>query len=165
MLNSIKSTYCYKTAFSALSEWWDHVAYSLKSRVFGPRKAIAGRDKAKLPPPNQFICSGLVQLGFLNVVTELAAMQKLAPERLADVVFREDLARFLPGDWEQFTEAERSEILADFCDVFQDFLQAVTPEHLATTPRLKWVYIVRGGEVHPVQSELHARQLLSWDVA
>jgi len=110
MLNSIQAEYAYATAFRIALDFINQIAFGMKAFISGHRRAIAGREAANLSAPNAFICSGLVQLGFVNGVVELIETGKLLPSAVSDVVFREDLAHFLPEDWEAFTDAEQLEI-------------------------------------------------------
>lgn len=162
MLNSIQSSYSYATAITIGLGLLRRVAFGIRSRVQGTRKAISGRRQKALAPPNEFICSGLVQLGFLHALTEQVADGKLRPARLADVVFHDELAGLLPADWEQFSDAEQVEIMWDFANGFEDVLLAVTPEHIARSQKLAWVYIIRDRLVYPVSTEAEARALLEW---
>lgn len=162
MLNSIQSRYSYATAIDIGLAFLGRLAFGVRSRVQGTRKAISDRRRQALAPPNEFICSGLVQLGFLHAITEQVAAGTLEPRSIADIVFHEEVARFLPEDWDQFTPAEQHEIMWDLARGFGDVLEAVTPEHLACSPRLEWVYVVRDQRVFPVSTEAEARALLDW---
>lgn len=162
MLNSIKSTYDYATIIRLARELLADVAFGIKARVYGPSKAIARTHERRIQPPNKFICSGLVQLGFIHSLLDLAAEKRLPPEFLSDIVFREELREFLPEDWSQFTADEQDEILWEFATGFADLLEAVTPEDLATSPKLEWVYVVKRGLVYQAHSDEQARELLVW---
>jgi len=162
ILNSIQSTYSYATAFRLCWAFLGEIAFGLKARMWGTRRALKGHRRRALKPPNAFICSGLVQLGYLNAIAEQVAMGYLLPQRVGDVVFQTDVASFLPDDWSRFSDAEQYEIMWDFVTGFQDVLEAVTPEDLAVSPHLEWVYVIREGFAHPVRSAEHARELLDW---
>lgn len=161
-LNMIKSSYDYATIFTLAREFFRDIAFGVKSRIYGPTRAIERQRARELTPPNKFICSGLVQLGFVHALLDLAAEKRLPPQFLSDIIFREDLKTFLPEDWEQFTPAEQEEILFDFVAGFGDLLESATPEDLASSPQLDWVYIIRRGLVYPVQSDEQVRALLAW---
>ncbi len=162
MLNSIESKYSYATIASLGWNFFSELAFGVRSRISGTRKAIRGRRDQALQPPNEFICSGLVQLGFVNAIAEQDAAGSLQPSNIADVVFRDDLARFLPANWADFSAEDQMEMMWMFVDAFGEDLEASTPEDLAATAKLDWVYIIRGGEVHPVTSDEQARELLNW---
>lgn len=162
MLNMIKSSYDYSTIITLAKEFLRDFAFGVKSRIYGPSRAIKSTREHAVTPPNKFICSGLVQLGFIHTLMDLAGEKRLPPQFLSDIVFREDLKTFLPEDWEQFTDAEQEEILYDFVVGFSDLMEATTPEDLAASSQLEWVYVVRRGLVYPVQSDAQVRELLAW---
>ncbi len=162
LLNAIKAPYCYSSIFNIARDMWNEMRYGARACVFGPYKAITKARKLKLAPPNQYICSGLVQQGFLLAIADLAFNDRIAPERLNDVVFRDDLAKQLPQDWAQFTQKEQREIIYDYASGFSDLLQSVTPNDIARSPSLTWAYVVRDGEVHKVVDDAQARALLRW---
>lgn len=162
LLNAIKSPYSYRTMLSVVRDVWNELRYGMRSCVFGSYKAICKSRKLKLTPPNQYICSGLVQQGFLLAIADLAFSDRIAPARLQEVVFRDDLAKLLPNDWNQFTTKEQREIVYDYASGFSDRLQSVTPNDLAKSAALSWAFVVRDGLVHRVQDDRHARRLLHW---
>lgn len=163
MLNSIQSAYSYATVFRIGWAFFNEIVFGIKARIWGARSVIKGHRRRSLKLPNAYICSGLVQLGYLNAISEQVAMGYLLPQRVGEVVFQSDVASLLPKDWSQFTDAEQYEIMWDFVSGFQDVLEAVTPEDLAVSNQLEWVYVIRGGEVHPVRSADHAQELLAWE--
>lgn len=162
MLNTIKSTYSYATILKLARELLADIAFGMKSRIYGPTRAIQSRQDRALPPPNKFICSGLVQMGFVQTLLDMAGEQRLPPEFLSDIVFREDLRAFLPSDWNEFSGQEQGEIMWEFATGFADLLEAVTPEDLASSPHLDWVYVIKRGMVYPATSDDHVRELLTW---
>lgn len=163
MLNSIESTYSYATVFRLGLAFFNELAFGIKARIWGARSAIKGRRRRTLQPPNEFICSGLVQLGFLNAIAEQVAMGYLLPQRVGDIVFQNDVRKLLPADWAEFSDAEQYEMMWDFVSGFADVLEAVTPEDLAASKNLDWVYVIRDGMAHEVQSQKHAEELLAWE--
>ncbi|MFN3869604.1 MAG: hypothetical protein ACK4MF_11130, partial [Hyphomicrobiaceae bacterium] len=162
LLNSIKSSYNYATILRLARQFFADVAFGIKSRVYGPGKAIASAHARHIEPPSKFICSGLVQLGFVHTLLDMADQKRLPAEFLSDVVFRDDLAQFLPKDWSEFTAAEQHDIMWEFSTGFADLLEAVTPEDLAASPKLEWVYVIKRGLVYPVSSDAEVRELLTW---
>ena len=162
LLNAIKAPYCYSTLLNVIRDIWNELRYGVRSCVFGPYNAITKARRLKLKPPNQYICSGLVQHGFLLAIADLAFDDRIAPERLNDVVFREDLAALLPSDWSQFTLKEQREIIYDYASGFSDLLQSVTPNDLARSASLTWAYVVRDGLVHKIETVPQAQELLKW---
>jgi hypothetical protein len=87
-------------------------------------------------------------LGFIHTLMDLAGEKRLPPQFLSGIVFRDGLKTFLPEDWEQFTAAEQEEIFYDFVVGLSDLMEATTPEDLAATPELEWVYVIRRGKVY-----------------
>ncbi len=83
--------------------------------------------------PPQFICSGFVQYGFVE------AMRRLGRDP-TPVLFRDDLSA-----------TRRDDVLA------------VTPEDIATSPKLTWRFAIRGGWVHQVSNYAQARRIISGD--
>lgn len=162
MLNTIKSTYSYATVVRLARELLADIAFGVKSRIYGPARAIQTRRDRQIDPPNKFICSGLVQMGFVQTLVDMAGEQRLPPEFLSDIVFREDLRQFLPTDWNEFSAQEQSEIMWEFATGFSDLLEAATPEDLASSPQLEWIYVIKRGLVYPATSDDHVRELLTW---
>jgi hypothetical protein len=163
-LNSIKSKYSYQTLFRLAWRTLDHIVYGVQSRVRGEEKAIAGRNRRSRMVPNEFICSGLVQMGYITVVNSLIQKGRLEPAAIADVIFEHDLAPVIDKtDWTKHAPAEQLRIAAELVEGFSDVFLAETPEDLAITPKLAWVYIVRDGLVHPVLSDADAQKLLDWE--
>ena len=162
MLNTIKSTYSYATVVRLARELLADIASGVKSRIYGPVRAIQTRRDRQIAPPNKFICSGLVQMGFVQTLVDMVGEKRLPPEFLADIVFREDLRQFLPSDWNEFTAEEQSEIMWDFATGFTDLMEAATPEDLASSPQLEWIYVIKRGLVYPATSDDHVRELLTW---
>jgi len=160
MLNSIKSSYSYATALAIGWSFFNDFGFGVRSRIYGARKAIQGRRRQNWHPPNSFICSGLVQLGYIDAVSELISTGKLEPRRISEVVMQNDLTQFLPEDWNQFTPAEQFEILWDFVAGFEDVLEAITPEEIALSKALQWTYVMRDGLIHKVHSQEEAESLL-----
>jgi hypothetical protein len=81
--------------------------------------------------PPQFICGGFVQYGFLQA-------QERRGGNPQDVIFRDGL-----------NEYDRNELLA------------VTPEDIAQSAKLEWVYVIRNGWVHEVKTYAQARKSIS----
>lgn len=162
MLNSIAQPYSYATVFRLGWAFFNELVFGIKARIWGASRVIKGHRR-RLQPPNAYICSGLVQLGFLNAIAEQVSMGYLLPQRVGAVVFQKEVASLLPEDWSQFSDAEQYEIMWDFVTGFQDVLEAITPEDLAASPQLEWVYVIRDGLAYQVQSEEHAQELLAWE--
>jgi hypothetical protein len=164
MLNTIKSKYSYATVFSIAGNFFDQLAYGVRQRVVGGARAIANRRARDIPVPNEFICSGLVQLGFVTSIGALARDGKIGAEVLGDVVFQKDLAGVLERtDWSRLSDADRVEVALGIASDYSDVLGAITPEELAQTSKLDWVYVIRDGMVYPAVGEADAARLLDWE--
>lgn len=81
--------------------------------------------------PPQFICSGFVQYGFAEAL-------RRAGLPLADVLFKEGL-----------NSGDRAGILA------------VTPEDIATSDKLTWLFAIKAGRVHRVADFAAAKAIIS----
>jgi hypothetical protein len=163
-LNSIKSRYSYGTLWQIAKASIDRFLYGVRNRFQGPEKALASRVKKSLTAPNEFICSGLVQMGYAMVIGERVKAGTLPPTALAEVIFDDDLAATLKNtDWSKHAPEARREIVYDYVTSFEDVLEAVTPEDLAHSKQLDWVYVIRDGLVYPVMSDASAGKLLDWD--
>ena len=163
MLNNIEADYAFTTVFTILFDTINKIGVGFSKSIYGKRKAMKRRKKRNLKAPNEFICSGLVQLGFVEGVGELVWDGYLPVDVMSEVIFEPNLAALLKSqDWDQFTRDEQLEIVQTMVEDFQDVLAAVTPEHIAASPMLDWRYVVRNQTVHEVSSESEAEQLLDW---
>ncbi|MFN0194430.1 MAG: hypothetical protein ACKVP5_21075 [Aestuariivirga sp.] len=124
MLDHVKSGYDFKTAMRI----WLAVAFGARLGWFRIRKgrkssmANAVRTAPKRWVPPQFICSGFVQYGFVELLRRMGLDPQLA-------IFHEGLD---PTD--------------------QNGLLAVTPDDIAKSKKLTWSFVVRRGWVHRAAS-------------
>jgi hypothetical protein len=124
MLDRVKSGYDFKTAMRI----WLSIAFGARlgwSRIRKGRRsslATAVRTTRGHWVPPQFICSGFVQYGFV----ELLRRNGRDPR---EGIFKDGLD---PGD--------------------RDALLAVTPDDIARSPKLTWQFVVRRGWVHRATS-------------
>lgn len=163
-LNSIKSRYSYRTIWQIAMASLDRLLYGVRNRIQGPEKALKTRTNKSLMAPNEFICSGLVQMGFATVIGDRVKQGKLPPTALAEIIFDDDLASTLSKtDWSTHTPEAQREIIYEYVAEFEDVLEAVTPEDLAVTKHLDWIYVIRDGKVYPVVSAVDASKLLDWE--
>lgn len=97
--------------------------------------------KNRLAPAN-FICSGLVQYGFLRTVHDLSKKDGSAvpTEGVAEVIFDEGLRQL---------GAEA--VLRGSPEAWADLL-ATTPDEVSRAPTLQWKYLILEGKVHAVAS-------------
>ena len=83
LLDTIKAEYNY----SAVWRWLREVWFGVQRTVQGNQTAIESYARRDWKRPNEFICSGLVQFGFVEAIAEYIKLRKLPPWALSDVVF------------------------------------------------------------------------------
>ena len=88
LLDNIKSEYNYWAIVRIVRNIW----FGLERSMRGKDKAVQQFDKREWKRPNEFICSGLVQFGFVEAVAEYVLQRKLPPWALNEVVFSETAA-------------------------------------------------------------------------
>ncbi len=149
LLDKIKDTYDFWTIWRIVKNIWFGVAAKVQTK----EKTVEAYHKRDWEPPNEYICSGLVQIGFVQAVIEGIRRGELSPELLRDVVFSKSAESRLPqpGDW-KYLGADAKETAINFQDVLNDELYAITPEDLAQTEKLEWLYLIRDNKVHKVSS-------------
>ena len=163
MLNNIEADYAFRTIFTILFDILNKIGFGVSKSIYGKRKAMKRRKKRNRKAPNEFICSGLVQLGYVEGVGELVWDGYLPVDVMSEIIFEPNLAALLQSqDWDQFTRDEQLEIVQTTVEEFQDELAAITPEHIAASPMLDWRYVVRNQIVHEVSSDEEANALLDW---
>ena len=149
LLDKIKDTYDYWTIWRVAKNLW----FGVQSKMSSKEKTVASYNKKAWQPPNEYICSGLVQIGFVQTVIEGIGRGELSPEVLRDVVFSKAAESRLPepGSWKYLGEDAVGTAM-DFQFVLNDELFATTPEDLAQTDKLDWLYLIKDGAVHKVSS-------------
>ena len=149
LLDKIKDTYDYWTIWRIAKNLW----FGVQAKVTSKEKAVASYHKKAWQPPNEYICSGLVQIGFVQAIIEAIGRGELSPEVLRDVVFNKSAESRLPepGSWKYLGEDAAGTAL-DFQYVLNDELFATTPEDLAQTDKLEWLYLIKDGAVHKVSA-------------
>lgn len=157
LLDKIKDTYDYWTIWRIAKNLWFGVA----SKVRTKEKTVEAYRKRDWEPPNEYICSGLVQIGFVQAVIEGIKRGELSPEVLRDVVFSKSAESRLPkpGDWKYLGEDAKDTAIS-FQDILNDELYAITPEDLAQTEKLEWLYLIKDGAVHKVSSYADVMKLV-----
>lgn len=150
LLDKIKATYNYWAVGRIARNIW----FGVQQKMQGKEKTIETYRKREWTPPQEFICSGLVQLGFIEATMEYIERGQLPPSALVDVVFhKEALSRLpAPDQWKNFDPAQAKATALQFRDVVVSDLESVTPEDIATSDKLEWRYLIRGTEVHRVSS-------------
>ena len=151
-LNFIEAGYDWKTC-------WDIAKGVLLTRLFGKKEDVPhafaqalnkAQSRGGIAPGN-FVCSGLVQYGYLRALNELAsgptpviseadARLGLFNPRLKDVA---SIDAMLGGDQMCFST-----------------LLSTTPEEISHSPQLEWKYVILKGMVYPVSNRDEAVVLM-----
>nr|MBX2805737.1 hypothetical protein [Hyphomicrobiales bacterium] len=116
--------------------------FRLRDKLFGRAPTISEfLDRAKRFAPVDFICSGFVQFAYVDMVRTAVESGMLHPhqaEQARDDVFF--------ADW-----------VNPQCSMEE--LMAVKPRELASSPKLKWKYLIYGGKAHKVSSDEEVEEL------
>lgn len=158
LLDKIKASYNYWAIGSIVRSLW----FGVERSVSGDRTTVRRFRERNWSPPNEFICSGLVQIGFVEAALEYIKAGQLPPSALNEVVFEREAATRLPDreDW-GYLDAETSKSTAVlFRKQNFDALQSVTPEDLAVSNKLDWLYFIKNGVVYKVGSYADVRKLI-----
>ena len=114
------------------SKWF----FRLRDKLFGRAPTIKDYLKrSKRFAPIDFICSGFVQFAYVDMVRAAVEEGLLSPD-MAEMAHQDVM--FAPWVSSQTSMEE---------------LMAVKPLELASSERLKWKYLIYGGEVHKVSTE------------
>ena len=157
LLDKIKSSYNYWAIVHIVRNLW----FGVQQSVQGEQQARHRFREQEGTPPNEFICSGLVQIGFVEAVLEYIKAGQLPPSTINDVVFEPEAASRLPdkADW-GYLDPESSKTTAVlFRKQNYEALQWVTPEDLATSDKLEWLYFIKDGLVYKVSSYDEVKKL------
>jgi hypothetical protein len=146
LLDKIKDTYDYWTIWRIARNIW----FGVQSKINSREKTVESYHKRDWEPPNEYICSGLVQIGFVQSIVESIEKSELPPETLLDVVFTKAAASRLPekGNWKYLGAEDGRNTAVLFQDVLNDELYSVTPEDLAQSDKLEWLYLIKDGKVY-----------------
>jgi len=163
LLDSIKSEYNYWAIVRFARSLW----FGIRRSVQGKKEAVLAFQKSQWERPNEFICSGLVQFGFVEAVVEYVRKRQLPPWTVAEVMFtKEGEAGLIPREvWEQMSPEEVEQMLEDHTGAIREALssqlESITPNDLATSDKLEWLYFIKDGLVYKVSSfaevERHVR--------
>lgn len=156
LLDKIKANYNYWAITRIARNIWFGVQNNIRmgdrKRTSRERVIRQYRDN-DWKPPSEYICSGLVQIGFVEAALEYIEKGLLPPIALNEVVFQPGSERWLPGErgWQRLGKyAPQSAKLFRIQNAAA--LEAVTPHDLAESDKLEWLYLIRGGKVHKVDS-------------
>lgn len=157
LLDKIKATY----DFWAIARIARNIWFGVQSKVRTKEKTVETYRKNEWTPPNEYICSGLVQNGFIEMAVEAIKRGELSPEVLREVVFHKGAESRLPppGTWKYLGE-DAKETAINFRDVLSDELYSVTPEDLAQTDKLEWQYFIKDGLAYKVSSYADVMKLI-----
>ena len=158
LLDKIKADY----NFWALGHIARNIWFGVERSLRGDKEAIQTFRERDWTPPNEYICSGLVQIGFVEAVLEYIKSDQLPPSALREVVFQRVAASRLPekDDW-QYLDPEASKTTANlFRNQNFDALESVTPEDLAISDKLEWLYMIKNGLVYKADSYDDVRKVI-----
>jgi hypothetical protein len=157
LLDKIKDSYDYWTIWRIARNLW----FGVQTKIQIKEKAVEANHNRDWEPPNEYICSGLVQIGFVQATIEAIKRGELSPEVLRDVVFSKSAESRLPqpGSWKMLGDDARL-TAGLFQDLLNDELYAITPEDLAQTEKLEWLYLIKDGIVHKVSSYADVMKLV-----
>jgi hypothetical protein len=156
LLDKIKAHYDYWTILQLAKQLW----FGVREKVTSRQSTVKAFRDYDWTPPNQFICSGLVQVGFVEMMVEAIRDNQISPEALRDVVFTRSAERYLPerGRWSDLGDQQK-QTAQIFRDLLNDELYSVTPEDLAQTEKLDWLYLIKGKLVYKISSYDDVRRL------
>lgn len=157
LLDKIKATYDFWTIARIARNIW----FGVQSKMRTKEKTVETYRKNDWTPPNEYICSGLVQVGFVEMAVEAIKRGEMSPEVLREVVFHKEAESRLPapGSWKYLGD-DAKDTAVSFRDVLSDELFSVTPEDLAQTNKLEWQYFIKDGLVYKVSSYAEVMKLI-----
>lgn len=156
LLDKIKANYNYWAIGRIARNIWFGVQNNLRigdKKRTSRERVIRQYRENDWKPPSEYICSGLVQIGFVEAALEYIEKGLLPPEALNEVVFQPGSEKWLPPvrGWRRLGKfAVQSAKL--FRSQNAAALEAVTPHDLAVSDKLDWQYLIRDGKVHKVSS-------------
>jgi len=157
LLDKIKASYDFWTIWHIARGIW----FGVQSKVQTKEKAVEAFRKNDWTPPSEYICSGLVQIGFVEMAIEAIKRGDLSPEVLREVVFHKGAEGKLPppGTWKYLGD-DAQNTAVNFRDVLSDELFSVTPEDLAQSDKLDWLYFIKDGLVYKVSTYADVMKLI-----
>jgi hypothetical protein len=163
LLDKIKDTYNYWAIGRIARNLWFGVQTAARRKR--ERTVQAYKDN-EWKPPSEFICSGLVQIGFVETVIEQIKAGKLPPSALREVVFLQRQRRWLPTDsgWKRLDRRKARDTAVQFRQQNLAALESITPEDLARSDKLEWLYVIKNSMVFKVTDYDQAKQLID-DIA
>mgnify|MGYP005850798925 CR=1 FL=1 len=158
LLENIKADYNYWAIVRIARDVW----FGIRNTIEGQEETIEAFRESEWSPPNSYICSGLVQVGFVEAVSEFVLRRQLPPWALNQVVFKPAAASRLPSPeaWEEAPDSLIDDVVPAFRAQLATELEAVTPEDLARSEKLEWLYFIRNGKVYKVSSYDEVKELM-----
>ena len=159
LLDKIKDSYNYWAIGRIARNLWFGVQTA--TRRNRERSVQAYKDN-EWKPPSEFICSGLVQIGFVETTIEAIKAGQLPPSALREVVFLQRQRRWLPNEngWKRLDGAKARETAVQFRRQNLAALESITPEDLARSDKLEWLYVIKNSMVYKVTSYEQAQALI-----
>ena len=157
MLDKIKASYNYWAVGRIARNIW----FGVQQKMQGKEKTIEAYRERKWTPPQEFICSGLVQLGFIEAALAYIEGGQIPPASITNVIFHDEAASRLPPpeNWQLFEPQQAKDTAIQFGQQLAFELESVTPEDLARSRNLDWLYFIKGGLVHKVASYEEVKRL------
>ena len=160
LLDKIKASYSYWAVGSIARNLW----FGFERGVRGEKEAIENFQERAWDPPNEFICSGLVQLGFFEAIMEYIKTDQLPGSALNQVVFHKEALSRLPEtdeDWGYLSPEEAKAVAVSFYNQQNATINSVTPEDLASSDKLEWLYFIKNGMVYKVSTYDDVKKLIT----
>ncbi len=163
LLDKIKDSYNYWAIGRIARNLWFGVQTAARRKR---ERTVQAYQDNKWKPPSEFICSGLVQIGFVETVLEQIDAGKLPPKALREVVFLQRQRRWLPNEngWRRLDRTKARDTARQFRRQNLAALESITPEDLARSDKLEWLYVIKDSKVFKVTSYDQAKALID-DVA
>lgn len=165
LLDKIKASYNYWAIGRIAQTLWFGVQNKLnrETETKTQREQTMEEYKRKAwQPPSEFICSGLVQTGYVETVMEYIRRGELPPSALAEVVFQRNSQEKLPDGkgWSDLGSERGKQLAERFAAENTDAFESVTPEDLARSRKLEWLYFIKGDDVHKVRTYAQVMALI-----
>ena len=150
MLHFVKAGYDWMTIFSIAWSIANGIVWGQEKYIKSVQRSLTKHYESKRLAPANFICSGLVQYGFLRTVFDLSqeANSAVPHAAVAETIFDERLRKVEPGHILSGSPESLAELLA------------TTPDEVSRAPMLTWKYLVLDGMVHAVDSRDQTIELL-----
>lgn len=162
MMETITGDYDYSTIRSiGRSILWSTL-FGIGSTARGAEKTLAAlRRRTPHLLPRSFICSGLIQLGYVAACIDAIKRGAVRPDAVRDAVYRKDILEWFDIDWSNYTDIGQRRVAEDLVDTFGDDLRATTPADLERSENLQWQFLATRGRVHTAHSLAEAAEQLS----